>query len=299
MDANAHKSQGFVGCDGTKIENGNFKVQSVSNQWKTATPYIRRDFYKITLFTGIARLHYADTGILIDRPALVFSNPLVPYSWEPVSDTWTGNYCQFTEEFMNIHERSHQSFQDSPLFKIGGNPVCFLSAAQYATVEALFRKMIEEEATDYIHKHDVIKNYVNLVIHEALRVQPAEPVSRPTSAAVRITMSFMELLEKQFPIVHPSQTLSLKAAGDYAKSLAIHVNHLNHAVREVTGKATTVHIRERIIAEAKLLLRNTDWSIADIAYALGFDYPAYFNNFFKKQTGMTPRSAKLVTTGSN
>lgn len=298
MEANAHRSQGFVGCDGVRIENGNFKVHVASNQYKTASPYIRRDFYKITLFKGISRLHYADTGILIDRPALTFSNPLVPYSWEPISDHWNGFYCQFTEEFMNIHERNNLSFQDSPLFKIGGNPVCFLSEEQYANVESLFRKMIEEEATDYVHKYEVIKNYVNLIIHEALRMQPATPVSRPTSAAVRITMSFMELLEKQFPVLSPSQALELKTAGDYAKNLAIHVNHLNHAVRDVTGKATTVHIRERIIAEAKLLLRNTDWSIADIAYALGFDYPAYFNNFFKKQTGMTPRSAKLVTTGS-
>jgi AraC-like DNA-binding protein len=280
MEANENRGRLMCGCDGVTIENGHFKVHAVSDQFKVATPYIRRDFYKITLFRGISRLHYADQGILVDRPALTFSNPLVPYSWEPISERWTGFYCQFTEEFVHIRDRSRISLQDSPLFKIGGNPVCFLSEEQYATVEGLFRKMIEG-------------SYVNLIIHEALRMQPAT-ASRQSSAAVRITMSFMELLEKQFPINSQSQTLGLKTAGDYAKHLAIHVNHLNHAVREVTGKATTVHIRERIIAEAKLLLRNTDWSIADIAYSLGFDYPAYFNNFFKKQTGMTPRSAKLV-----
>jgi AraC-like DNA-binding protein len=294
MEANVNRAGLAYGCDGMRIEKGPFKVHAVSDHYKVATPYIRRDFYKITLFRGCSRLHYADQGILIDRPALTFSNPLVPYSWEPISEKWTGYFCQFTEEFINIRDRGHFSLQDSPLFKIGGNPVCFLSEEQYATVEGLFKKMIEEEATDYVHKYDVIGNYVNLIIHEALRMQPAATVSRSSSAAVRITMSFMELLEKQFPVLAPSQTLELKTAGDYAKHLAIHVNHLNHAVREVTGKATTVHIRERIIAEAKLLLRNTDWSIADIAYSLGFDYPAYFNNFFKKQTGMTPRSAKLV-----
>jgi AraC family transcriptional regulator, transcriptional activator of pobA len=294
MEANVNRGSLAYGCDGMRIEKGPFKVHAVSDHYKVATPYIRRDFYKITLFRGCSRLHYADQGILIDRPALTFSNPLVPYSWEPISEKWTGYFCQFTEEFINIRDRGHFSLQDSPLFKIGGNPVCFLSEEQYATVEGLFKKMIEEEATDYVHKYDVIGNYVNLIIHEALRMQPAATISRSSSASVRITMSFIELLEKQFPVLSPSQTLELKTAGDYAKHLAIHVNHLNHAVREVTGKATTVHIRERIIAEARLLLRNTDWSIADIAYSLGFDYPAYFNNFFKKQTGMTPRSAKLV-----
>ena len=42
------------------------------------------------------------------------------------------------------------------------------------------------------------------------------------------------------------------------------------------------------------LLRHTDWDVAQIAYGLGFEYPAYFNNFFKKQTGLTPVGARTV-----
>jgi AraC-like DNA-binding protein len=53
-------------------------------------------------------------------------------------------------------------------------------------------------------------------------------------------------------------------------------------VKQVTGKSTTTHIAERIITEAKALLLHTDWTVSQIAYALGFDYPTYFNNFFKK-----------------
>jgi AraC family transcriptional activator of pobA len=52
------------------------------------------------------------------------------------------------------------------------------------------------------------------------------------------------------------------------------------------------HIAERVITEAKALLRHTDWSINDIAYALGFEYPSYFNNFFKKHTGTNPKSIR-------
>jgi AraC-like DNA-binding protein len=61
-------------------------------------------------------------------------------------------------------------------------------------------------------------------------------------------------------------------------------------VKEVTGKPTSVHISERIVAEAKALLQHTDWSVADIAYGLGFEYPTYFNNYFKRSTGVTPGS---------
>jgi AraC family transcriptional activator of pobA len=51
-----------------------------------------------------------------------------------------------------------------------------------------------------------------------------------------------------------------------------------------------VHIAERIAAEAKALLQHTNWSVADIAYGLGFEYPTYFNNYFKRITGAAPNS---------
>lgn len=65
-------------------------------------------------------------------------------------------------------------------------------------------------------------------------------------------------------------------------------------MKEVTGKPTTAHIADRIISEAKALLQHTDWSIAEIAYALGFEYPTYFNNFFKKKTGEIPKAIRLA-----
>ena len=72
--------------------------------------------------------------------------------------------------------------------------------------------------------------------------------------------------------------------------LHVHVNYLNRAVKEVTGKSTTTHITERIVSEAKALLQHTAWNIADIAYALGFEYPTYFNNFFKRANWNKPEN---------
>jgi AraC family transcriptional activator of pobA len=67
---------------------------------------------------------------------------------------------------------------------------------------------------------------------------------------------------------------------------------LNSSVKEITGKSTTTLIAERIIHEAKALLQHTNWSVDEIASALGFEYPTYFNNFFKKKTGQIPRSVR-------
>jgi len=119
-------------------------------------------------------------------------------------------------------------------------------------------------------------------------MRPAEHFIQFNSASLRVTTQFLELLERQFPVENLNAPLKLKAAQDYANRLFIHVNYLNRAVKEMTGKSTTTLIAERITAEATALLQHTDWSVADIAYALGFQYPNYFSNFIKKTTGNTP-----------
>ena len=123
-------------------------------------------------------------------------------------------------------------------------------------------------------------------------MQPLQNTSNNKNASSRITNVFFELLERQFPIESTDHPLQLKTAQDFAENLSIHVNYLNRSVKEVTGKPTTTHISERIISEAKALLQHTDWNISEIAYALGFEYPTYFNNFFKKITGTNPKSLR-------
>ena len=153
--------------------------------------------------------------------------------------------------------------------------------------------MIDEQKSDYAYKDDLMRNYINLIIHEALKLQPSEQYEQHSNAASRLTSVFLELLERQFPIESAANPLQLKTAQDYATNLNVHVNYLNRAVKEVTGKPTTTHITERIVTEAKALLQHTDWNISDIAYSLGFEYPTYFNNFFKRLTGTNPKSLRL------
>lgn len=250
------------------------------------TPYNRRDFYKVSLVIGRGTLYYADKGISVDQDALLFSNPTIPYSWEPAGPQ-AGYFTLFTENFITLESRS---LNEANLFRAGGTPVFFPTPDQVARISDIFEKMLVELDSDYIHKYDVLRNYLSLVLHEALKLRPADSYFQHTNASARIASLFIELLERQFPIDTPDHVLRFKRATDYASRLSVHVNHLNRAVKEVTGKTTTEHIADRITNEAKALLRHTDWNVSEIAYSLGFEYPAYFNNFFKKQTDQTPRS---------
>ena len=256
---------------------------------KSAPLYNRRDFYKISLVVGTGKLYYADKSILIDQDALVFSNPMIPYSWEAISERQCGFFCLFTQDFISRSD----SLQESPLFKIGSDPVIFVDETQKAFYRDIFNRMLTELESEYVHKYDLLRNYVNLILHEAMKTQRASTYFTHANAATRIVSLFIELLERQFPIDSQEHVLKLKTASDYAKHLSIHANHLNRAVKEVTGKTTTEHIAERITKEAKALLIHTKWNVSEIAYTLSFEHPAYFTNFFKKQTGQSPNHFRV------
>lgn len=161
-------------------------------------------------------------------------------------------------------------------------------------ITGLFNQMLLVHRGNYERKDEQLKACLGLLLHEVHRLQPAQSVSASTNGATRITRLFLELLERQFPIDTTTKPLRARTANDFAQCLFVHVNYLNRAVKEVTGKPTSVHIAERVAAEAKALLQHTDWSVADIAYGLGFDYPTYVNNFFKRVTGRIPKTFRTA-----
>lgn len=286
------KVQRHVSAFNSELKLKGFNVFQIESDGAATRTYSRKDFYKICLTTGKSIIHYADRSFEEEGTVLFFGNPHIPYSWETLSTTYIGYTILFSEEFFQTTERT-ESLQQSPLFKIGGTPILKIDEQQRLFLNSIFQRMIEEQKGDYAYKDDLMRNYINLIIHEALKLQPSEHYDQHKNAASRLTSVFFELLERQFPIESSDKALQLKTAQDYASSLHVHVNYLNRAVKEVTGKSTTTHISERIVAEAKALLQHTNWNIADIAYALGFDYPTYFNNFFKRLTGTNPKSLRL------
>ena len=269
-----------------------FNAFQIEDDCTVTRLYSRKDFYKICLTTGKSIIHYADRSFDTEGTVLFFGNPHIPYSWETLSTTYIGYTCLFSEDFLKPAERSDSLLQ-SPFFKIGGTPILKITEEQRLFLNSLFEKMIEEQTSDYAFKDDLIRNYIQLIIHEALKLQPSENFNSSQNATSRLTRVFLELLERQFPIERLDRPLQLKTAQDYAHNLSVHVNYLNRCVKEITGKSTTTVISERLVSEAKSLLQHTDWNIAEIAFALGFEYPTYFNNFFKKMTASNPRSFRL------
>jgi AraC family transcriptional activator of pobA len=278
--------------EGINREIGHFNVfkidEMIASVKKNGTmPYDRRAYYKISLIKGHNRAEYADKVIDIERNGLLFGTPKIPYNYIPQDDNQGGLFCIFTHDFL-IQNKSGVVLDELPIFQPGGYPVFQLTDEDAGDLTHLFQKMYKELSSDYLYKYDLLRNYVLELIHYGQKLQPATLLYPSHNASARVSSLFVELLERQFPIESPSQKLGMRTAKDYADRLSVHVNHLNKVLRENTGKTTTDIISARIVQEAKILLKQTNWNISEIAYSLGFEQVAHFSNFFRKQTSFAP-----------
>jgi AraC family transcriptional activator of pobA len=121
-------------------------------------------------------------------------------------------------------------------------------------------------------------NLIGLVARE-LASHDVSPDGAATSDLVR---RFEALIEQHF---RRHWTVS-----DYAAALSITPTHLSRLARAATGHAASQLILERVVREARRNLVYTNMPISTIAYALGFDDPAYFSRLFLGATGLSPRA---------
>jgi AraC-like DNA-binding protein len=268
---------------------GQFKVAEISEGKCTLESYNRRDFYKISLVMegSPCSLRYgALPEIEVDRPALVFVNPIVPYTWTVPERTvpTVGYFCVFNDEF--LRSSAQLSGVADRFFSAHESPVYFPDSNTEKFLAGLYGRMRADADREYADKDELFRSYLSLIFHEAIQMRSTG--DRSDHSMPRVAAEFIALLNRQFPVDLPLQPVALKKPADYANRIAVHINHLNTAVQKATGKSTTTHISERLFAEAKSLLSYTDYTVAEIAFGLGYEYQSYFNRFFRKYAGITP-----------
>ncbi|MFN7326159.1 MAG: helix-turn-helix domain-containing protein [Chitinophagales bacterium] len=262
-----------------------FRLEPFVGEQAQPVPYERREFYKIMLVYGEGSVHFADRMVHVRERALTFSAPSIPYYWEHTQLVTGGVFCIFNALFFNQFGNINQY----SVFQPEGNHVFELSEEEAVLIEQIFSRMMDELASEYAHKQDVMRNLVFELLHFATKKDPAAVyVRQPMNASHRISTLFLELLERQFPVDPSPPRVRLRSASDFARQLNIHVNHLNRAVKTTTQMTTSQLIASRTLQEAKVLLRNSSWTVSEIAYALGYEEVTHFNQFFKKHLLMSP-----------
>lgn len=269
-----------------------FRIEARMRDNEELPIHVRRNFFKIMLFSGENTFIYGNQHIKVTGNTMLFFHPNIPYSYEPLTAGTNGYFCVFKSEFFQGNHKL--DLGNLSLFRSSNPPIFQLSERHWNEAKQLFLKMQEEVQGDYIYKYDLIRNYVSELYFLAMKWTLSENLFQYGDASKRIVMIFIELLEQQFPIQDKSDRLQLRIPKEYAEKICVHVNYLNRCMKKVTGRTTSQYLFERIGAEAKILLQHTDWTVSEISEVLGFDGLAHFNKFFKNQTGMNPTSFRLV-----
>ncbi len=103
---------------------------------------------------------------------------------------------------------------------------------------------------------------------------------RSDTASARLVAAYTDLVERDFR--------TRKGVADFARDLGVTSTHLTRCCNETCGSSALAILNDRIIFEARKLLRDTKTPIKDIAETLGFGSPAYFTRSFQQRTGATP-----------
>lgn len=102
----------------------------------------------------------------------------------------------------------------------------------------------------------------------------------PASTDAAAFARFRALVERWYREHHPVST--------YARALGMTEKRLAALCRRMAGRTPAAVIHARLATEARRCLIYTSMTVAETGYALGFQDPAYFSRFFRRQTGVAP-----------
>ncbi len=155
-------------------------------------------------------------------------------------------------------------------------------------------------------EHTIIRNYYSLIAsygdfsNEELRKRCVKKLLQAFSTALTVMMWDHGILQ---PAGHISaadtmfrvflKTLREHPEGRsvqfYANKLNITPKYFNSICKQVTGKTASTLINEELVSQAKIMLRDPELSVKQVASTLGFTNQSHFGTFMRRETGHSPQ----------
>lgn len=235
----------------------------------------KHDFFVIILFDQASGTHNIDSkDYPIGNKEVHVLFPGQMHKWQ-INDGTIGYQLMaervFFEQFAPFFRFSFTNYQNHPVIK--------LSDKAFTRLMYEFDAIKEELKTD-----DSLVHLINaraaviaaIVSKEAEHIFTEFKVYQSNPRLAKFNMLIDEFYKEE------------KSVAFYAEKLHISANYLNILCKKNLKVSATQLIQQRVSIEAKRLLKSGDLSIKEIAFELGFTDHAYFSNFFKAQTGVTP-----------
>lgn len=188
------------------------------------------------------------------------------------------------------HLGSHM--EDYSFFDYEVNEALHISDKEKNTLTELVNK-IEEEIDQNMDKHSqkLIVSNLELLLDYCSRFYDRQFLTR-TESNKSVTTQFNKELNQYFKESIQLE-LGLPSVGFFAEKLNMSPNYFGDLIKKETGRTAQDHIQSFVIDQAKKILLNSEDSISQVAYGLGFEYSQHFSRMFKSKTGMTPKEYRV------
>lgn len=232
---------------------------------------------KGTTHVLLGEAHYSETGA-----TLFFTPPTVPHSFVTEDDA---NGYVITASQPLVWRLLDIEIGRNDVASTALKPFCINLENPDKLVSLLEMLLAEQDNTEFMN--DVANQaLLQLVLIDVMRHANTQPVSRLfRSTDVALFNRFNQMIE-----VHYKQHLTLP---EYASQLGLTTARLNDICRKISGLSSKRLVAERVMQEARRLLLLTPMPVSLVAYELGYQDPAYFARFFKKQTGETASDFRM------
>ncbi len=260
------------------------RIETISNEIQFPLPPHRKPVYDFLFLTkGLTRRSKALNPYEIGANTFFFlpANQITNHDFMR-SDT-EGYFCHFNFDMFTNHLPQHNILRDFPFLQFIGNPIVEIDETVKPFIINVFQRLEVEYGKDSNANLDIITVYLLTLFTELKRFYTPS-VSEKKNTALMITQNFKDALARH---IYEKQKVV-----EFADLLAVSPNHLNKCVKATTGQSAQDLLNEMILLEAKVLLKQTDMQISEIAYKLSQQNHSDFSRFFKAKTGMTPKEYK-------
>lgn len=179
--------------------------------------------------------------------------------------------------------------QEYSFFSYDVNEALHVSEKERHIVLDCFSK-IEYELGHAIDKHSrtLITANIELFLKYCTRFYDRQFLTRD-----HVHKGFVERLEtllNQYFNSEQPQHSGVPTVGWCAGQLNLSANYFGDLIKKETGRSAQEYIQNKVIDLAKERVFDTERSISEIAYHLGFRYPQHFTRLFKQRVGQTPQA---------
>lgn len=130
-----------------------------------------------------------------------------------------------------------------------------------------------------------------LLLNYCMRFYERQFITRSDANKDALTR-FEQLLDEYFQSQFPMRD-GLPSVKYFADKNCLSANYFGDMIKKETGKTPQEHIQDKVIELAKERIVETDETVSQISYALGFQYPQHLCRLFKKRMGCTPNEYRI------